>query len=108
MVPWSVASPALLDEHRVASAMIGLLPAEHRAAVVAAGGIGSEAVATRRGVNAGPASAVAMVRDEAFRAGLSEDQLNIVDAMVATIERGEPLAALCFAPRHGRTVHRGA
>jgi hypothetical protein len=51
MVPWSVASPALLDEHRVASAIIGLLPAEHRAAVVAAGGIGSEAVATRRGVN---------------------------------------------------------
>lgn len=98
MVPWAVASPALLDEHRVASAMIGLLPAEHRAAVVAAGGIGSEAVAARRGVNAGPASAIAMVRDEAFRAGLSEDQLNIVDAMVATIERGEPLAALCFAP----------
>lgn len=98
MVPWAVASPALLDEHRVASAMIGLLPAEHRAAVVAAGGLGSETVAARRGVVAGPEVAIATVRDEAYRAGLSQEQLNILDAMAATIERGEPLAATCFAP----------
>ena len=102
-VPESLVHPEELVKREIARRLLPLMPKEHRDAIVAAGGIGSE------GHVHGPACAgvpsditpreyMEKVFSPELRERMTEMQWQMANGVVATLERGEWAPALCFHP----------
>ena len=103
-VPASIAHPAILEQHAIAQSLLPMLPASHRQALEALGGFGAEHAAAaptsaRRGVMELPAvRSIEQIVTPELMASITDDQRNMIDAMVESIEAGRIMPMVCFAP----------
>ena len=105
-VPDGLAHPDALVEREIARRMLPLMPKEHRDAIIAAGGIGSEDMQVHvHGLacetvpaNITPREYLAKVISPELGARMTEIQWQIANGIVATLERGEQPPPLCFHP----------
>ncbi|MCC5823298.1 MAG: matrixin family metalloprotease [Phycisphaerales bacterium] len=107
-VPLALVAPDELAQREIARRMLPLMPREHRDAIIAAGGIGSEDHPARGHVHTDACEHVPSditpreYMEQIFSAELAERmtdiQWQIVNGIVDTLERGEFAPALCFHP----------
>lgn len=115
--PDALASQDELFMREIASRMIHSLTAEEQMAIAAHGGIGAEALdlssfsfrdAPAEGLVGEPAYTPREYRDfivtPEIEAKMTEGQLNMIEAIVETLEAGKMPPALCFSPDTDREV----
>ncbi len=106
-IPESIAHPDLLVQHSLASRMLNLMPAEHRDAIIAAGGFGAEALHhdcqgdhahAHKPIDVTPRQYAEAIYTDDLAARMTEGQKNIFWAIVDTLETNVQPPALCFSP----------
>lgn len=101
-VPDALVHPDELAQREIARRLLPLMPKEHRDAIVAAGGIGSEGMsvsaADAPASGETPRAFMERVISDELASRMTETQWQIVHGIVATLERGERPPALCFHP----------
>ncbi|MFK7883010.1 MAG: GC-type dockerin domain-anchored protein [Phycisphaerales bacterium] len=109
-VPEAIAHPELLGQHEIATRLLSVMPKEHRNAIIAAGGFGSEYSqhnCSDAEHNCSEVKAPEGMSPREFADSIISDELSermtpvqrqLVEGVVAALERNEQPPALCFAP----------
>ncbi|MEM9374418.1 MAG: matrixin family metalloprotease, partial [Planctomycetota bacterium] len=103
-VPEAIAHPEILDQHMIATRLLTVMPKEHRDAIIAAGGFGAEGMATPtcaakdypEGIT--PREFADLIVTDELSERMTDVQRQLLEGVVAALERGEQPPALCFAP----------
>ncbi len=104
-VPDAIAHPEVLAQHEIATRLITLMPAEHRRAIVAAGGFGTEAMQQcgpsaweDKPADITPRQFAEQLMTPEMDARISEGQRAMFWAIADSLEQGMVPPALCFSP----------